>query len=64
MYNRELAIKTLISDDLDTSWNGVFDYLHSILFHGFKGYAHCTDEELIQELTERDISHLFGDNDE
>jgi hypothetical protein len=31
--------------------------------YGFKGYSSYTDEELIVELNQRDISELFGDDE-
>ena len=64
MYNREKCIKELILDDLDTqAWNGN-EIISSILEFGFKGYSNFTDDEIIQEMKERDISYLFGDNDD
>ena len=59
MYDRQLAIDTLITDDMDTTWSGAMDYLYSMFLHGFKGYTNYTDDELVQELNER-----FGDRDE
>lgn len=61
---RENAIEALINDDLniirsDTEW-----IISSILEAGFKGYAHYTDDELRQEMQERDISDVFGENDD
>jgi hypothetical protein len=64
MYNREKCIKQLILDDLDTqAWNGN-DVISSILEFGFKGYNNFTDDEIMQEMKERDISYLFGENDD
>ena len=34
-----------------------------ILDSGFKGYRNYTDEQLMKELEERDISYLFGEVD-
>jgi hypothetical protein len=31
---------------------------------GFKGYDNMTDEELMDECNERDISYLVGDDDD
>ena len=64
MFDREKVIDILINDDFDAivgcrSW----DYLFDILNGGHKGYAHMTDEELIKECEERDISYLVGEND-
>ena len=66
---RDNAIETLVSDDIDTiltakgEYNDEF-FLSAILTQGFKGYNAFTDEELERELVERDISTVFGDNDE
>ena len=66
---RDNAIETLVSDDIDTiltakgEYNDEF-FLSAILTGGFKGYNAYTDEELERELVERDISTVFGDNDE
>lgn len=65
MFNRDKAIQELIDDDINSfTEHGYTDTLYFILERGFKGYAHFTDEELIEELRERDISELFGENDD
>jgi hypothetical protein len=64
MFDRDKAIETLISDDIDSFNNGFEHGLAEILYSGFKGYENYTDEELMQELTERDISELFGECDD
>jgi hypothetical protein len=62
MWNRDKAIECLINDDIDSFINGGYtDSIWYILAEGFKGYNHFTDEELMQELQERDISILFGE---
>ena len=61
MFDRDKAIETLINDDIDSFNNGFEHGLAEILYSGFKGYQNYTDEELMQELTERDISYLFGE---
>jgi hypothetical protein len=65
MFDREKVIEILIEDDffaiLDS---GDHDYLYNILYGGQKGYTHWTDDELIRECEERDISYLIGDNDD
>jgi hypothetical protein len=66
---RDNAIETLVSDDIDTimtsegAYNDRF-FLSALLTDGFKGYANHTDEELETELVERDISTVFGENDD
>jgi hypothetical protein len=66
---RDNAIETLVSDDIDTILNAKGEYndeffLSAILTEGFKGYNVYTDEELELELVDRDISTVFGENDE
>ena len=61
---RDNAIETLTSNDYDSIMNDGGDYLYSLLCMGFKGYDNMTDEELEQELQDRDISTVFGDNDD
>ena len=65
MFDREKVIEALIDDDffaiLD---NGDHEYLYHILHGGFKGYNEMTDNELADECAERDISYLFGEDDD
>lgn len=63
MFDRVKAIDALVDDDMNTVENDDGWYLSSLLINGFKGYNNCTDEELMQELTDRDISYLFGEID-
>lgn len=65
MFDRDKVIELLIEDDFDAivgcrSW----DYLYDILYHGQIGYSNYTDDELIKECNERDISYLHGENDD
>jgi hypothetical protein len=60
MWNREKAIQDLVDNDIDTiirDYNEMDDcqVLAYILDSGFKGYRNYTDEQLMQELIERDI---------
>jgi hypothetical protein len=66
MWDRELAINELVNNDIDTiikDYNEMNDLsvLAYVLDSGFKGYRNYTDEQLMQELMERDISILFGE---
>ncbi len=64
MFNRDKAISELVDVDCyDIIKNGCSDYLVDILLGGFTGYNKFTDEELMQELTDRDVSYLFGDEE-
>ena len=67
MFDRYAVIKVLIEDDLDYIENCGSDgkiLMYSYLQDGFKGYANFTDDELIKECEERDISYLVGENDD
>jgi len=64
MFKRDEVIRLLIEDDINSYVeHGHVDTLWFILERGFKGYAHFTDDELIQECEERDISYLIGEID-
>lgn len=68
MFDRELAIQELVDNDINTiirDYNEMNDLsvLAFILDDGFKGYRNYTDEQLMQELQERDISVLFGETE-
>ena len=67
MFNREKAIQDLLADDINTVTeciaNRDFEYLSNILEFGVKGWRDLTDEELMQELQDRDISYLFGETE-
>ena len=65
MWDRDKAIGTLIADDIDSILNSHYiDTLNFILESGFKGYRNFSDQELMNELIDRDISTVFGDNDD
>jgi lysozyme family protein len=62
---RDKAIDALICDDVNSYVDhGHIETLYQMLYSGFKGYQEYTDEELETELKERDISTVFGDNDD
>ena len=62
---RDNAIDTLISDDINSyTDHGHIETLYQMLYSGFKGYQEYTDEQLEVELKERDISTVFGENDD
>jgi hypothetical protein len=65
---RDKAIDELVNNDIntiqDSSAYDDYSYIDSILRCGFKGYEFMTDDELMQELKDRDISTVFGDNDD
>ena len=66
MFNRELAIQELVDNDFDTVMNSDYgvELLRSMLDSGFKGYRGMSDDELIMELEQRDISSNFGECDD
>lgn len=61
---RSNAIETIIADDLNTLHECSDSSIRSVLEWGFKGYHNMTDEELEQELIDRDISTVFGECDD
>ena len=66
---RDNAIETLVNDDINSFMHmreecGDESVLAQILYSGFKGYQNYTDEELETELVERDISTVFGENND
>ena len=62
---RDKVIDTLITDDINSYVDhGYIETLYQMLYSGFVGYQNYTDEELETELRERDISTVFGDNDD
>ena len=64
MFDREKAIQELVNSDFEYIMSGDgAEILDSYLTFGFKGYYEFTDEELISELEQRDISSNFGEND-
>ena len=68
MWDREKAIQELVDNEINTI---ISDYMQMndltvlawILEFGFKGYSKMSDQELMNELMERDISYLFGEVD-
>ena len=60
MFDRDTAIDELINNDMNTITSDDGWYLSSILRGGFKGYEYYTDEELMQELIERDMEMVNG----
>ena len=55
MSRKQEMINRLIEDDLDTVYGHGSDGVQSILNWGFKGYQNYTEEELTQEMNERDL---------
>ena len=69
MFNRDKVIETLVDDDFNCidSDNCLLNdrsYFYELMTTGFKGYDNMTDEELMQECDERDISYLFSEDDD
>ena len=62
MLDRNKIIETLIDDEynhMEYDYSSFFD----IMANGFRGYYNFTDDELIEECDQRDISYLFGNDD-
>ena len=65
MFDREKVIELLIDDDFDAIiTNQSYDYLCDILMSGHVGYDNMSDDMLIAECEERDISYLIGEDDD
>jgi hypothetical protein len=62
MFDKELAIQSLVDDDLNTilSYNDDNWILSEMLVNGFKGYSNYTDQELMQELKERGLEEGYN----
>ena len=61
MSNRDKMIDRLIDDDIDTIFTMKGEYndeslIAQMLYSGFKGYENYTDEQLVRELNEREIT--------
>jgi hypothetical protein len=64
-FDRKKVIQILIEDDLFAILdNGDQQYLYDILETGHIGYAKLSDELLIAECYERDISYLISENND
>jgi hypothetical protein len=55
MSRREEMINMLIDDDINTFQSSDSWIISDILRSGFKGYKNYTEEELVQEMNERDL---------
>ena len=58
VFDRNKAIDLLIDDDMHNLVdNGDSDFIRAALKHGFTGYTIYSDEELLKELTNRDLEN-------
>ena len=64
MFDREKVIDILVDDDFLDIGENDYSFFEAILRDGWIGYENFTDDELIKECEERDISYLIGDNDD
>jgi hypothetical protein len=62
--HRKKMIGELVGCVLDFDDKEKNNILENILVNGFQGYQTFSDEDLMQELTDRDISYVFGENDD
>ena len=57
-FDRNKAIDLLIDDDINTLVeHNEDDFIRVALKHGFTGYTIYSDEELLKELTNRDLEN-------
>lgn len=63
MFNRTRVINGLIADDLYFIMNSDYgpELLREYLASGFVGYNNFTDEQLIAEMDERDVSYPYDE---
>ena len=54
-FNREKAIDTLVDNDMTDIENGSWDFLELILLDGWLGYRDMTNEQLMEELNNREL---------
>ena len=67
MFDREKVIEALIDDDMEyinSNVSGGLELLESYLRHGFMGYDHMTNNELVGECDERGMTYLVGEDDD
>ena len=58
VFDRNTAIDLLIDDDMyNLVESGDSDFIRVVLKHGFTGYTIYSDEELLKELTNRDLEN-------
>jgi hypothetical protein len=62
MYNRDLAIAELTNLIVDEFNQGALS-IDDIIQNGYVGINTYTDEQIMQELTDRDVSYLFGEDE-
>jgi hypothetical protein len=55
MSRREEMVNMLIDDDINTFQSSDSWIISEILRSGFKGYENYTEEQLVQEMNERDL---------
>jgi hypothetical protein len=60
-FNRGKAIDMLVDNDMTDIENGSWDFLEAILLDGWTGYREMSNEQLMEELNNRD---LFEENDD
>ena len=62
MFDREKAIGDLVDLMFDEFNQGALS-LTDILIDGYRGLSDLSNEELMLELESRDVSYLFGENE-
>lgn len=62
-YDRDKAIKALTELHYDDIIQGYVS-LKEMIVWGYRGIDDLSDEEIMMELEDRDVSYLFGENDD
>jgi hypothetical protein len=60
-FDRNRAIDILVDNDITDIENGSLDFLEAILLDGWLGYRDMSNEQLMEELNNRD---LFEESDD
>lgn len=61
-FNRGKAIDTLVGDDMSDIENGSWDFLNNILLDGWTGYREMSNEQLMEELNNRDLFEEYSND--
>ena len=61
-FNRGKAIDMLVDNDMTDIENGSWDFLEAILLDGWTGYREMSNEQLMEELNNRDLFEEYSDD--
>jgi hypothetical protein len=61
-FNRGKAIDTLVGNDMSDIENGSWDFLNNILLDGWTGYREMSNEQLMEELNNRELFEEYSND--